>query len=438
MILMMALMGGYLALMALAPSPLWRSVLWVSWRTATCRHLPLSTRARLLGYVCRDVLLTPFHALLHGLDELVFRAYRDTPVSSPVFIIGQPRSGTTFLHRTLAQAGGFISLSHLEWRYPFVCLWRALDLFGLRRAVESVHYWPDNAVGRAARKMHEHRLGSFEEHGIFLEERFYQHYFVFRRFPVPELLASASGFAHLPPRDKTRLLSGLRRAVQKAMYYRGSNQVWLTKENESIELHELMAEAFPEASYVFIARDPAAFVDSYVNLSVTSTQSKTGIDPRSIPGWHEANIAFRREECRRMVAFSARVQATNRCVMVAYEDLVNDVSGVVSHIFNGLGLPVTSRYAALLAELDERQRQRDRGYDNPAHSVAGFEFFAAFARDIKQAYADASRGLTLDVAAGTQGDGLDGGAAPGGLTIDDPVEVPLNRAPASALTTCDS
>ena len=37
------------------------------------------------------------------LDSIFFSGYRDQPVRKPVFIIGPPRSGTTFLQRLLAR-----------------------------------------------------------------------------------------------------------------------------------------------------------------------------------------------------------------------------------------------------------------------------------------------------------------------------------------------
>src|SRR5688572_25933586 len=37
-----------------------------------------------------------------GLDEVFHRGYKNTAVKQPVFIIANPRSGTTYLHRLLA------------------------------------------------------------------------------------------------------------------------------------------------------------------------------------------------------------------------------------------------------------------------------------------------------------------------------------------------
>jgi hypothetical protein len=40
-----------------------------------------------------------------GLDRVFFRGYRKQPIDRPIFIVGNPRSGTTFLHRLLLGSG---------------------------------------------------------------------------------------------------------------------------------------------------------------------------------------------------------------------------------------------------------------------------------------------------------------------------------------------
>lgn len=42
-------------------------------------------------------------ALTRGLDHLIYPGFRRIPLDRPVFIIGNPRSGTTFLHRFLLE-----------------------------------------------------------------------------------------------------------------------------------------------------------------------------------------------------------------------------------------------------------------------------------------------------------------------------------------------
>ena len=49
------------------------------------------------------------HWLGFFLDDLLFRGYRKVRVKEPVFMVGMPRSGTTFLHRLLAKDNAHFS-----------------------------------------------------------------------------------------------------------------------------------------------------------------------------------------------------------------------------------------------------------------------------------------------------------------------------------------
>ena len=55
-----------------------------------------------------------------GLDRLVFPRYKDEPLDRPIFIIGNPRSGTTFLHRFLLSNGGLSAFELWEMLFPAI------------------------------------------------------------------------------------------------------------------------------------------------------------------------------------------------------------------------------------------------------------------------------------------------------------------------------
>ena len=56
-----------------------------------------------------------------GLDRILFPAYRKQPIDRPVFIVGNPRSGTTFLHRLLLGSGDDLAAFELwEMLFPAI------------------------------------------------------------------------------------------------------------------------------------------------------------------------------------------------------------------------------------------------------------------------------------------------------------------------------
>ena len=48
-------------------------------------------------------LVTSIHNIFLFIDEILFFSFKKIKINKPLFIVGIPRSGTTFLHRTLSQ-----------------------------------------------------------------------------------------------------------------------------------------------------------------------------------------------------------------------------------------------------------------------------------------------------------------------------------------------
>src|ERR1700749_2852501 len=53
-----------------------------------------------------------------GLDHLFYPRHRKQVIDRPIFIVGNPRSGTTFLHRLLLGAGDMAALELWEMLFP--------------------------------------------------------------------------------------------------------------------------------------------------------------------------------------------------------------------------------------------------------------------------------------------------------------------------------
>ncbi len=360
---------------------------WCVFR-ATCRdkQLPKRVKLRLLTYLLRDLILSPLRCILWLLDEIIFgRQLNRVSLTDPVFIVSQPRSGSTFLHRLLAgDVGVFFAVTYLEWRWPYVCIWYLLDHLGLRNWINSWSYWPNkNTTGFLASKMHPHLYGDYEEYGIFLEEKFYHHYFVFRRFPFIPLLDKVAHFDTLNSRDQERLLGVFERVIRKVAYYRGEDRIWLTKENESVSFYRALLEIFPRATLIFLVRDYKDMLASYITLSRESTLAKIGVDKSLASKWHKANLKFRWRECTEFVAFYNKLQEGGRAVLLNYNNLTSNVFEDTLRLYQYLQIDMSEERARCLLDLTVTQRMRTRDYtvsNLSSEDVAGFDEFADLVR----------------------------------------------------------
>ncbi len=364
---------------------------WCVFR-ATCmeKQLPKRIKMQLLAYLLRDLALSPLRCTLWLLDEIIFSQQLNCiSLKSPVFIVSQPRSGSTFLHRLLADDKDvFFAVTYLEWRWPYICVWYLLDRLELRDWINNWSYWSNkNTASFLASQMHPHLYGDHEEYGVFLEEKFYHHYFVFRRFPFIPILDKVVHFDTLNSKDQERLLGVFERVIRKVAYYRSENRIWLTKENESVPFYCALLKIFPRATLVFLVRDYKDMLSSYITLSRESTLAKTGVDKSSSTIWHRANLEFRRRECAEFVIFYDKLREHGRAVLLNYNDLTSNVFESVLRLYQYLQIDMSEDRALCLLNLTVTQRTRTRNYavsNLSSKDVTGFDEFADLVRFSQQ------------------------------------------------------
>ncbi|MEM7127677.1 MAG: sulfotransferase [Chloroflexota bacterium] len=325
-------------------------------------RISLSSRIRQARFLLGYILFCPFWTLLWYIDEILFPDYRQIKHRS-LFIIGQPRSGTTFLHRTLAtDENTFVAIRHYEWRYPFITL---QILFGGTRVNEifkARNYWPNTERGRMAAKMHSNTLYDWEEDGIFFEECFLHHFFIWLRFPYPNLLAYLDDFVLLPDDAQKHMIKTYQKAVQKVMYLRGEDKIYLSKEVTGQQRLMSLVECFPDAEFLVVARHSNAYMNSLLELVKTSTAVKTGIDPNTIPEWRATFIARMCNDCVELLNFLSQFTSEKQ-VHLSFDLLTQHIVASIQIIYDQFELSLSDNYKHYLEMLQQHQENRCRGYD---------------------------------------------------------------------------
>ena len=128
-------------------------------------------------FLCILVVAIPylmvFNHLGMWLDDIIFPSWRDTDVDSPLFIVGNARSGTTFLHRLIQQADSDVQFTtfrtweiifgvSITWKLLFYSLyWLDQTLFGTLGM--SLH---DNVLMDMEKRL----IGDISVHAVGLQE----------------------------------------------------------------------------------------------------------------------------------------------------------------------------------------------------------------------------------------------------------------------------
>lgn len=364
------------------PFPYWKTyrLLWhniIFNRNFKLFHL--ESRFKQSLFLIKYLIFCPLWTVFWYVDEIFYPDYKNIKLK-PVFIMGQPRSGTTFLHRTLASdSDNFVALKHFEWRYPFICLQKILNLFPWAKKIMQRNYWADSPAGNIAGKMHPNKLSDWEEDGIFFEECFLHHFFMFLRFPNPNLLSYFDDFPGLPENFQDHMLNIHGKAIKKVLFLNnGQNKFYLSKEVTSHNKFYKLIKLYPDAKFIFSFRHSSEFISSLKALVRYSTLSKTGIDPLEIPYWESTLIERMEKDCKILLDICCNKVKNENQVSIVFKHFTRNLIPSMEYLYNKFDFEFSSSYRNYLKDLNKRQENRDKGYSYQCSSFDGFKEFDDF------------------------------------------------------------
>ncbi len=213
--------------------------------------------------------LTACHALGFLLDRILFPGFRRVTVKAPVFVVGPPRCGTTFLHRLIAKdTHQFTSFSLGELIFaPSITERKIFALLG----------WVDARLGHPGRKGLDalearlfkgfnslHHVSFFEPEEDFVLFAYQFAFPIFLAvFPYPDLYGHLWRFdRETPPEQRTRLFNFYHSCVQRHLYFHGTNKTFLSKNPYFTPMLSSLQDRFPDACFAAVVRHPHEAVPS--------------------------------------------------------------------------------------------------------------------------------------------------------------------------------
>ena len=234
------------------------------------RHAPLGLR-RVLFLVCAPAGLVLFalHGLCLALDELLYPAFRRTAVRGPVFILGVPRSGTTYLHRELAEDSRFATTATWELLLaPAICQRRAISLLlALDRALGA----PLARLGGLLERRLASPMDSVHSVGLEAAEEDYLAllpaagcFFASLAFPGSRALRDLAHPQDIPRERRERLLAHYHGLIQRHLFHHGKT-LFLSKNAAFASWLPYLAERYGDGRFVLCIRDPASALSSQLS-----------------------------------------------------------------------------------------------------------------------------------------------------------------------------
>lgn len=328
--------------------------------------------------------LQTFHWLAFAVDEVLFSGYKSVDIREPLFIVGVPRSGTTFLQRLLsADRDTFTSFTLWELILAPSITERKilLGLAALDRRVGApfkrlVAWFERTALG-GLDDIHRVSLSDPEEDYLALAP-IYACYLMILPFPFPEDLGHLAFFDDQTPRaDKERIMAFYKTCLQRHLYVHGTEKTLLSKNVSFGPMVETLAQVFPDGRVIGTVRNPLHAVPSHIS-SMLEGAALFDNDTRG-DTFRDQMIEVQRYAYSHLADVLPRLPRS-RHMLLRMEDLQEDLEGVIRTLYARFSFSMTPAYEALLKRRDQSQktyRSRHR-YDPSRYNLTRADIFHRF------------------------------------------------------------
>jgi len=291
------------------------------------------------------------------LDNLFFPDHHQQEVEQPIFIIGNFRSGTTFLHRLLARDSGATSLTSWE-------IYMAPSIVGRRVLKWMMHI--NYAIGNPAQRVlnifdrimaeysYMHRIGinEPEEDGQVLFH-IWSSYDLLAFFPFPGLIRKYIYYdQQVPEEERERDMEYYREVLKKHIYSHGGKR-YISKNPSYSPKVKTLHEKFPDAKFINLVRSPLQVIPS--SISLLSNHLKTYGDPEARYELQDTIIEVSKHWYVYPHKYLKQLPS-DQYIRIRYTDLVHDPRGTIEKIYSQFGMEISPEYEQVLNHEAEKAR----------------------------------------------------------------------------------
>ncbi len=312
------------------------------------------TRKRLI-FLVLFYLVWPVGALIHWafffLDDLLFPGYKDQPVEKPLFILGNFRSGSTFLHRLLSRDDIFTSLTTWDiYLTPSVTQKKLTQLvarldnrFGgiLHRVL---HAFDEATLGR----VRIHPISFFkpeEDENIHFQN--WDGYFISFPFPFLDEMPDYIHFDEaLSPEHKRRVMGFYKSMLQRHLYATGK-KYFVAKNPAFSPKIETLTEFFPDARIIYLVRNPLDMLPSTVSWINYARRQFT--DPGEGYFYLDEILDLTQHWYRHPLRYLDS-HPSPRHLILGYDDLIGNPERVIRAFYAQFGYPDKPGLDRIVAE----------------------------------------------------------------------------------------
>ncbi len=297
--------------------------------------------------------------LFRLLDEVFMFRYRKVEIKEPVFIIANPRSGTTYLHRLLSLDGErFVYMKFAHTLFPAASFVKFVDV------VKWIDQRTGNLIKKTLTKVDSKLYAGWEDiHAMGFnkaeeDEANFAHSMmspgIFVLFPFFDKIKDVHYLDEQPEHVRRDMMDFYESSTKRFVYAAGSHKTYLVKNVMSTARFKSLLTKFPDAKVIYIARNPYEAVPSMVSMFSAMYEFHSPHIPFHDPAykeWAEYSMSFYKYfyEMKKSIPEA-------QFVSIKYDDLINAPKTAVEKVYNHFGWEVSDKFAETLAAQEVRNR----------------------------------------------------------------------------------
>ncbi len=296
-----------------------------------------------------------------ALDTVLFPKLRSQRVEAPIVLVGNPRTGTTFLQRFLCDEGYGAGLEVYRMLYPSILIQKILKPFLPVLEAVSPAKWHRT-------KAHDTSLVSVETDDVGVLFRYLDGFFLYGFVLAFDEEDHQRWFEPEVRDTTTRDFAWLRELWRRSLVAHGSDRVVAKLFSLGTRLPAFL-KAFPDAKILYMARDPLNTIPSGMSLVSGVLENAFGfskLPEATRKRWLERLYTGLVELQRRFHSdyVSGRFPA-DQVYVVRYDRMMVDFEGLMDQIHAFLGVKPTASQQKAIALQGEKQRKykSEHAYD---------------------------------------------------------------------------
>lgn len=223
------------------------------------------------------------HCLGFLLDHLLYRKFKQQSCDKALFVIGIPRSGTTYIHRTLSKSMACTTFSTWEAIlapsiFQKKCLRLLSKLDGcLGSPFQKTLNFSIKKIGGNFHDIHSVSMNEPEEDYLTLLPIGACFILLFA-FPNSQGLRKLTSLDNFTQEERTAIIGFYKENIQRHLYFHGLDTCFLSKNAAFSTWLPEIKKAFPKAKFLLSIREPKSALSSQLS-SLKPARSVFGTDP---------------------------------------------------------------------------------------------------------------------------------------------------------------